>query len=136
MVVYQISPFTNSTSKTYTLNSRISSSIDSPPINDIAMTHFNNLSEAVNAMRARGFVNTFSIQHQCVYCSELSRVVSPSQLTLLEKHVVPSSSVYSGQEEVYGFRTDDDKLGIMTNIYAEYDAEGFYSVFRQCRQAG
>jgi hypothetical protein len=96
------------------------------------MTRFNNLSDAVTAMRSRGFVNTFSIQHQCVYCSELSKAISPSQLTLLERHVVPSPSTSVGEEEVYGFRTDDNKLGIMTNIYAEYDAEGFHAVFRQC----
>jgi hypothetical protein len=96
------------------------------------MTRFNNLSEAVSAMRARGFVNTFSIQHQRVYCSEMSKAISPTQLTLLERHIVPSRSARNGEEEVYGFRTDDNKLGIMTNIYAEYDAEGFYSVFRQC----
>ncbi|MBD1398930.1 hypothetical protein H9Q13_17300 [Pontibacter sp. JH31] len=98
------------------------------------MTSFNTLGEAVSEMRARGFVNTFSIQHQQVYCSELSKAISPTQLTLLERHTVPSSSSQSGIEEVYGFRTEDNKLGIMTNIYAEYDAEGFYSVFRQCFQ--
>ena len=85
-------------------------------------------------MRARGFVNTFSIQHQRVYCSELSKAISPTQLTLLERHTVPSPSSSSGKEEVYGLRTDDNKLGIMTNVYAEYDSEGFYSVFRQCLQ--
>lgn len=100
------------------------------------MTRFNNLSEAVNMMRARGFVNTFSIQHQRVYCSELSKAISPTQLTLLERHVVPSPTTQSGDEEVYGFRTDDNQLGIMTNIYAEYDPEGFFSVFRQCLKGG
>lgn len=96
------------------------------------MSRFNNLSEVVSVMRARGFVNTFSIQHQQVYCSELSKSISPSQLTLLERHVVPLPSSQTGEEEVYGFRTDDNQLGIMTNIYAEYDPEGFYAVFRQC----
>lgn len=98
------------------------------------MSRFNTLSEAVNAMRARGFVNTFSIQQQRVYCSELSKAIPPTQLTLLERHVVPSPASRTGEEEVYGFRTQDNNLGIMTNIYAEYDPEGFYSVFRQCRQ--
>ncbi|PVY44186.1 hypothetical protein [Pontibacter virosus] len=96
------------------------------------MSRFNNLSEAVSVMRARGFVNTFSIQHQQVYCSELSKAISPTQLTLLERHAVPSPSAHNGEEEVYGFRTDDNQFGIMTNIYAEYDPEGFYTVFRQC----
>jgi hypothetical protein len=100
------------------------------------MSRFNNLSEAVNMLRARGFVNTFSIQHQRVYCSELSKAISPTQLTLLERYVVPSPSAQSGEEEVYGFRTDDNQLGIMTNIYAEYDPEGFFSVFRQCLKGG
>lgn len=83
-------------------------------------------------MRSRGFVNTFSIQHRQVYCSELSKSISPAQLTLIERHVVPSPSAQNGEEEVYGFRTDDNQFGIMTNIYAEYDPEGFYTVFRQC----
>ncbi|WP_299705746.1 hypothetical protein [uncultured Pontibacter sp.] len=100
------------------------------------MSRFNNLSEAVNVLRSRGFVNTFSIQHQRVYCSELSKSISPAQLTLLERYVVPSPAVQSGEEEVYGFRTDDNQLGIMTNIYAEYDPEGFFSVFRQCLKGG
>lgn len=87
-------------------------------------------------LRARGFVNTFSIQHQQVYCSELSRAIPPNQLTLLERHEVPLPSAQSGHEEVYGFRTDDNQLGIMTNIYAEYDPDGFYTVFRQCLKGG
>jgi hypothetical protein len=95
------------------------------------MSQFNTLSEAVNAMRARGFVNTFSIQHQRVYCSELSKAIPPTQLTLLERHSVPSAASQTGIEEIYGFRTEDNNLGIMTNIYAEYDPEGFFSVFRQ-----
>ncbi|MBF8964377.1 hypothetical protein I0P70_14075 [Pontibacter sp. FD36] len=98
------------------------------------MTRFQNLTEAVSALRARGFVNTFTIQHQRVYCSEQSCELSPNQLTLLERHIVPSPTSQSGQEEVYGFRTDNNLLGIMTDIYAEYDAEEFRSVFRQCRQ--
>jgi hypothetical protein len=100
------------------------------------MTSFNTLSEAVSSMRARGFVNTFSIQHQRVFCSELDKAISPTQLTLLERHVVPAPWTHNGEEEIYGFRTEDNKLGIMTNIYAEYDAEGFYSVFRQCLKGG
>ncbi|WP_018476576.1 hypothetical protein [Pontibacter roseus] len=100
------------------------------------MSRFNTLSEAVNALRARGYVNTFSIQHQRVYCSELSKAIPPTQLTLLERHIVPSPASRGGEEEVYGFRTEDNTLGIMTNIYAEYDPEGFLSVFRQCRQGG
>jgi hypothetical protein len=98
------------------------------------MSTFNTLGEVVNAMRARGFVNTFSIQNQKVYCSELSKTFPPTQLTLLERHTVPSPASHNGEEEVYGFRTEDNNLGIMTNIYAEYDPEGFISVFRQCRQ--
>jgi hypothetical protein len=98
------------------------------------MSSFSTLSEAVNTMRARGYVNTFSIQQQRVYCSELSKAIPPTQLTLLERHVVPAPTSRTGEEEVYGFRTSDNTLGIMTNIYAEYDPEGFYSVFRQCLQ--
>lgn len=96
------------------------------------------MSGAVSVKRTRSFVNTCSIQHHQVYCSELSRAISPAQLTLLERHVVPSPSALNGEEEVYGFRTDDNQLGIMTNIYAEYNPEGFYQVFRQClrRQRG
>ena len=100
------------------------------------MSTFNTLGEAVNALRARGFVNTFSIQHQKVYCSELSKAIPPTQLTLVEKHTVPTPASRTGQEEIYGLRTEDNTLGIMTNIYAEYDPEGFFSVFRQCRQGG
>jgi hypothetical protein len=99
------------------------------------MAHFQNLHEAVSSLRARGFVNTFSIQQQHVYCSEQSRKLSPNQLTMLERHVVPSPATQSGQEEIYGFRTDDNQLGIMTNIYAEYDPEGFKSIFGQCRHS-
>ena len=97
------------------------------------MPTFNTLGEAVQAMRARGFVNTFSIQDQKVYCSELSKAFPPTQLTLVEKYTVPSPALHKGEEEVYGFRTEDNNLGIMTNIYAEYDPEGFISIFRQCR---
>jgi hypothetical protein len=98
------------------------------------MPRYNTINEAISAMRDRGFTNTFSIQHNELYCSELSQAVAPEQLTLIEKHQVGEHGNKSGTHEVYGFRTDDNNLGLMTSTYAEYDPEGFRSIFTRCKQ--
>ncbi|WP_162427926.1 hypothetical protein [Pontibacter pudoricolor] len=99
------------------------------------MPTYQTLSDAVRDMRARGFVNTFTIQQRQLFCSELSIPVSPAQLTLLEQHHVKAHDT-TGHREIYGFRTMDNKLGIMTDTYAEYAPEEFEAIVgRYLRQA-
>lgn len=97
------------------------------------MPVYSTFSEAIEAMRARGFVHTFTIQKEEVYCPELSTVIPPEQLTLIEHHQVPSPDSIGGEREVFGFRTDDNLLGLMTSTYAEYDMEGFKKIFTRCK---
>ena len=98
------------------------------------MPTYNSLSDAIADMRDRGFVNTFTIQHQQVYCSELSTPIAPEQLTLLEQHRVKAPTSETGQREVYGFKTQDNKLGIMTDTYAEYMPNEFEAILGRCKQ--
>ncbi|MFD2246512.1 hypothetical protein [Pontibacter ruber] len=91
--------------------------------------------EAISSMRYRGFVNTFTIQHQRIFCPELDTTISPGQLTLLEQHTVQAPTL-EGQREVYGFRTANNELGIMTDTYATYDPQGFTAIIARCHQAG
>jgi hypothetical protein len=92
------------------------------------------LSDAISDMRARGFVNTFTIQHDQIFCSELSTPLAPEQLTLLERHRIQLPAAEKGQREVYGFRTYENQLGIMTDTYAEYAPEEFDAILSRCRQ--
>jgi len=98
------------------------------------MPTYNTLQDAIADMRARGFVNTFTIQHQQIYCSELSTAIGPEQLTLLEQHHVKAPATIAGQREVYGFRTNDNQLGIMTDAYADIAPEEFDAMLSKCRQ--
>ena len=97
------------------------------------MPAYSTFSEAIEAMRERGFVHTFTIQRDEIYCPELSTVIPPEQLTLVEHHQVPSPDAIDGQREIFGFRTNDNLLGLMTSTYAEYDMEGFKSLFTRCK---
>ncbi|WP_161889917.1 hypothetical protein [Pontibacter russatus] len=97
------------------------------------MPAYSTFSEAVEAMRARGYIHTFIIQKGEIYCPELSAAVPPEQLTLVEHHRVPSPDAIEGQREVFGFRTSDGVLGLMTSTYAEYDMDGFKKVFTRCK---
>lgn len=98
------------------------------------MPTYQTLSDAIADMRARGFVNTFTIQQQQIYCSELSTSIPPEQLTLLERHHVQAPTTTAGQREVYGFRTSDNHLGIMTDAYAEFAPDEFNAMLGRCRQ--
>ncbi|WP_439881067.1 hypothetical protein ACSX1A_18215 [Pontibacter sp. MBLB2868] len=99
------------------------------------MPRYNTFKEAISAMRDRGFTHTFSIQHEELFCSELNKPINPEQLTLIERHRVEAPEKDTGACEIYGFRADDNTMGLMTSTYAEYDPEGFQAVFRRCRQA-
>ena len=98
------------------------------------MPTYQTLSDAIADMRARGFVNTFTIQHNQIFCSELSTPLAPEQLTLLERHYVQMPAAEKGQREVYGFRTYENQLGIMTDTYAEYAPEEFNAIVSRCKQ--
>ena len=102
------------------------------------MPTYQTLTDAIADMRARGFVNTFTIQQRQLFCSELSIPVSPAQLILLEHHHVEANDT-TGHREIYGFRTQDNKLGIMTDTYAEYAPDEFEAIvgryLRQARRA-
>ncbi|RDV13909.1 hypothetical protein DXT99_17800 [Pontibacter diazotrophicus] len=95
------------------------------------MPQYSTFSEAIAAMRDRGYIHTFTIQKGQLFCPELSTTVPPEQLTLIERHEVPSPDTISGTREVFGLRAGDLTLGLMTSTYGEYDAEGFEAVFRR-----
>ena len=98
------------------------------------MPNYTTLQDAISDMRTRGIVNTFTIQHQQIYCSELSTPINPEQLTLLEQHHVKAPATIAGEREVYGFRTSDNNLGIMTDAYADIAPEEFEAILNRCRQ--
>ncbi|MEJ8801286.1 hypothetical protein [Pontibacter sp. H249] len=99
------------------------------------MPTYSTFKEAICAMRDRGFTHTFSIQNQKLYCSELDKTIEPERLTLVEQHHVKINGQASEERDVYGFKTDENILGLMTSTYAAYDPEGFNSIFRRCRKA-
>ncbi|MFD3001276.1 hypothetical protein ACFS7Z_12950 [Pontibacter toksunensis] len=99
------------------------------------MPQYNTFSEAITALRDRGYIHTFTIQKNQLFCPELSTTVPPEQLTLIERHQVPSPDTISGTREVYGLRAGDHTLGLMTSTYGEYDPEGFEAVFRRFKVA-
>ncbi|WP_460925072.1 hypothetical protein [Pontibacter brevis] len=99
------------------------------------MPQYKTFSEAIGAMRDRGYIHTFTIQNGQLFCPELSTTVPPEQLTLVESHQVPSPDTISGTREVYGLRAGDLTLGLMTSTYGEYDPEGFEAVFRRFKTA-
>ncbi|MBC5774394.1 hypothetical protein H8S95_10005 [Pontibacter sp. KCTC 32443] len=97
------------------------------------MPTYQTLTDAIIDMRARGFVNTFSIQQHQIFCSELSTPFLPEQLTLLERHRVKAQNT-SGQCEIFGFRTHTNDLGLMTDTYAAYDPAEFEAILSRCMQ--
>ncbi|MCJ8163901.1 hypothetical protein MKJ04_03545 [Pontibacter sp. E15-1] len=97
------------------------------------MPTYSTFSETISAMRERGFVHTFTIQRGAIFCPELAASVPPERLTLVERHRVPSPDTISRPREVFGFRTDDNLLGLMTSTYAEYDPEGFQNAIMRCK---
>ena len=98
------------------------------------MPTYRTFTEAVCAMRDRGFTHTFSIQSQQLYCSELGSIVSPERLTLVEQHHVRISDLSDEERDVYGFRTDENIFGLMTSTYASYDPESFERIFSRCKR--
>ncbi|WP_242921299.1 hypothetical protein [Pontibacter liquoris] len=98
------------------------------------MPAYQTLQEAVSDMRERGFVYTFTIQQGGIFCPDLDTFVAPEHLMLLERYHVAAPNVVTGEREVYGLRTDDNRMGLMTDAYADYDPEAFTALFARCRQ--
>ena len=91
------------------------------------------LAEVIHSMRSRGYLTTFTIQRDAIFCPELDTTIAPGSLTLMERHEVKALDKES-KREVYGFRTHENVLGIMTDAYADFDHKGFTAVFSQCSQ--
>ena len=99
------------------------------------MPSYHTLREALSDMRDRGFTHTFSIQNQQLFCPELDSVIAPERLTLLEQHHVKVDGAANEERDVFGLKTDDNILGLMTSTYAAYDPEGFSNIFSRCKKA-
>ncbi|MDX5417709.1 MAG: hypothetical protein LPK09_00730, partial [Hymenobacteraceae bacterium] len=56
------------------------------------------------------------------------------RITLVEQHHVMMDGATGQERDVFGFRTDDNIMGLMTSTYAEYDPEGFNDIFRRCKK--
>ncbi|RAU84105.1 hypothetical protein [Pontibacter arcticus] len=94
------------------------------------MPSYSTLQEAIAALREQGFTHTFIIQNKQIFCPDREQTINPEQLTLLERH--PIADPQLGQRELYGFRTHDGALALMTNTYAEYEPEVFENIFSRC----
>lgn len=98
------------------------------------MAQYKTLGEAVRDMRERGFTYTFIIQNQALHCPDTGADLPPEQLTLVEQHRVQAPDEAEGELQVYGLRTPDNLLGLMTSTYATYDPTGFKALFGRCRR--
>ncbi|HSI89552.1 MAG TPA: hypothetical protein VK927_00475 [Adhaeribacter sp.] len=92
----------------------------------------NSMAEAVQDLRSRGFINTFNIQDNAIYCLELEREIPAESLTIVDQyHLEGPEADDANTHEVFAVETQDHVMGIMLDTYAQYNAAEFAALFNK-----
>lgn len=92
--------------------------------------------KVVQDLRDRGFIHTFNIQDNGIYCPELSKEMAPEDLTIVEQHHIDGPEADAANtHEVFAIETQDHVRGIMLDTYAQYNAAEFASIFNKLHKS-
>jgi hypothetical protein len=79
---------------------------------------YDTLSQAVNGLQARGYVDELSLREECVVCNGSSTALHPEEFTIDEFHRFEGDTNPSDESIVYAIRSEKHGVkGILVNAY-------------------
>jgi hypothetical protein len=84
------------------------------------MQIYDTVSEALNDLKNRGFINDFNLQPEGFHCPDLQRVYQARQLLIRETYRFEGDSDPADEAVVYALQADDGVQGTFVNGYGTY----------------
>jgi len=82
--------------------------------------HYTTLSEAINELRTRGYINDFNLQGECVECPSLKLQLTPEHFTVDEFHRFEGMSSTDDNSIVFAISSDTGAKGVLVDAYGVY----------------
>lgn len=84
------------------------------------MKHFETLSEAMNALRARGYSNDFNLKEDSIECSTLQVNLKPTEFHVDEVHRFEGATNPDDSSVLYAISSPEGIKGIIVDAYGAY----------------
>lgn len=84
------------------------------------MKTYNTLSEAINDLKKRGYVEDFNVQPTCLECASLSLKLHPEDFVVDEFHRFEGMSNPDDNSIVFAISSNDGIKGTLVDAYGVY----------------
>lgn len=97
------------------------------------LNQFSTESEAINALKERGFTANFTPEDETICDPETSQEWKPDQITVKEYHRFEGVSNPGDMSIVYAIETDDGHRGILVDGYGTYSRPVLRELVKKAR---
>ena len=82
--------------------------------------HYTSLSEAINGLKASGYVDDFNLKGDCIECPSLRLQIKPEHFTVDEFHRFEGMSSVDDNSIVFAITSDNGVKGLLVDAYGVY----------------
>lgn len=84
------------------------------------MNFYDTLTEALEALKAKGYTNDFDLLPDQIECKKLGKCYNPNNFTVKEFHRFEGMSNPDDMSVVYAIEAADGEKGVMVDAYGTY----------------
>ncbi|MBP2833094.1 phosphoribosylpyrophosphate synthetase [Aquimarina sp. U1-2] len=84
------------------------------------MNAYDNLVEAINDLKSKGFTQDFNLQQDKIYCPVLKMYYRPKEFKVMEKHRFEGMSSVDDNSVLYAISTKSGVKGLLVDSYGVY----------------
>lgn len=81
---------------------------------------YNDLADAVESLKEKGFDHTYELGDDCITCKELDVEYTTDDLSILESHSFDKGTDPGSESTVYAIKSDTGIKGILIMSYGMY----------------
>ncbi len=81
---------------------------------------YNDLADAVESLKEKGFDNTFELGNDCITCKELDVEYTTDDLSIKETHKFDQGTDPGSESTVYAIASDSGVQGTLIMSYGKY----------------
>lgn len=81
---------------------------------------YNDLADAVESLKEKGFDHTYELGEDCITCKELDVEYTTEDLTIIESHTFNQNTDPGNESSVYAIESDSGVKGILIMSYGMY----------------
>ena len=85
---------------------------------------YNDLADAVESMKEKGFTHTYEIEDNAINCSEIERKFSADELRIIDSYSQEAGTDPGSESTVYGIESKDGIKGILIIAFGMYSNPG------------